>query len=161
MNEKVLDLLFLGHLTVDGIKPLSRVEWDLNNEEVKFLSSLGLSTKRVSRKTLNGSTVVHVVFGREEEILEEYFQMFNEEPLSKTPEITEAEGEFFGYPKCCVKSFIDTKGEHIPNGLVNEEQSILYHWACPGCLETPKLLPTYRKIWQQIRNRGARTTPSS
>ncbi len=145
---------YLVQLTVEGIKPLSRLEWNLTNEQTESLAdNSGLYFGRVSRQPVEGhelTRVVHVVFSRYLEILRKYSECFSGKTLLYTPDMICQEGDFFGYPRCCVESFIATDDQRLPNGLSQEDQAILYHWACPDCKETPKIVPEYRRIWKQI-----------
>lgn len=150
MDEKSRGLIFLAHLTLAGIKPLRRVEWDLAAEEMQYLTDLDLHVQRVTRSTLGGGPIVQVVFSRNETTLVEYLRCFEGTSLEKTPEIIRQEGRFFGFPSCCVESFIRTGGEQLPNGLAPEDQGILYHWVCPSCRVTPELVAQYRRVWRKI-----------
>ncbi len=149
-----LEKNYLVQLTVEGIKPLSRIEWGLTNEQTRSLTNdSGLVFGRVSRQPVEGhekTRVTHDVFSRCLEVVRQYSRCFNGRTLLYTPDMIREEGDFFGYPECCVESFIKTEGQPIPNGLPKEDQAILFHWACPDCKETPKLVPEYRRIWQEI-----------
>src|SRR3989338_9904850 len=141
------DLDFLAGLTTEGVKPLSRVEWDLGLEELQTLRALGLRYRKVHRVALDGTVVTHVVFSRDASLVDCYHNQFEGTTLVKTPEVIRSEGEFFGFPSCCVESFIATGESHVPNELSPQDQSLLYHLACPGCRLTPDLVPRYRALW--------------
>jgi hypothetical protein len=152
MDERARDLKYLAQLTLERIKPLSRLEWDIGEEQVRALTDRGLHVQRVCREALNGNKITHVVFSRDTGTLQEYVGCFDNKSLLKTPDAIRQEGRFFGYPECCVESFIVTEGGQPPNKLAPEDQAILYHWACPDCQETPKLVPSYRRVWRQINS---------
>lgn len=145
-------LAFLAVLTARRIKPASRWERPLDGEACEALRTLGLEVRRVSRRTANGGTVIETVFSRESSLLNEYFQRWEGASIDKTEATKRSEGRFFGYPACCVEAFV-AKG-YAPNGLAPEDQRILFHWACEGCVVTPGLLARYREVWSRIRSGG-------
>lgn len=144
------DLIYLGLLTLNWIKPLSRMERDLTEKEELFLQKLGLKIRRITRIALNGNKVIHAVFSLSERILDLYIRMFDNLTLLKTPDMIWLEGIFFGFPECCIQSFIDTNEGHPKNGLTPENQAILFHWVCPNCQITPQLIPLYRQVWEKV-----------
>lgn len=150
--QKGFDLVYLALLTAEGVKRLSRVEWALKPREEQYLLGLDLQVGRVTRVTLDGNQVVHGVFSRDRELLDSYRWDFDGFPLVETSPVIRAEGYYFTYPECCVEAHIDPETRHQPNGLPSEDQAILYHWACRGCTETPRLVPRYREIWRRAQN---------
>lgn len=142
-----LELVYLGMLTREGMKPLSRWEERFGRREVKILKKLGLETEIVERRLATQKKVDELIFSRDRKYLHIYAQNFRDKPLKKTPETMRLEGRLFGYPECCVEQFI-SEG-YRPNGLDPEDQQILFHWACRDCKLTPLLLPDYHRIHQE------------
>jgi len=58
------DLSYLALLTKEDIKPLSRWEGIINHKKIKALQNLGLRTKLIERKLLNGSTTGELIFSK-------------------------------------------------------------------------------------------------
>lgn len=143
------DLLYLGLLTKERVKPLSRWEGEFGRTEIKALKSLGLKTKSVKRPLESGGTSEELIFGKDGKLIGEYADAFEKKPISYSRECTLLEGRLFGYPECCARSF--ASHGYSPNGLSEEDQRILFHWACPGCRVTPRLLPHYRAAYEEAK----------
>jgi len=144
------DLSYLALLTKEDIKPLSRWEGSINHKKIKALQNLGLRTKLIERKLLNGSTTGELIFSKSTNYLDFYTNHFDKTHIRKDYETTVTEGFLFGYPGCCVKNFAEngyTKNDYNRSG-----QEILFHWACPGCEITPSLLPYYEKIYNDCKD---------
>jgi hypothetical protein len=157
------DLLYLGLLTREQVKPLSRWEGEFRRTEIKALKSLGLKTKTVERYLASGRIFQELIFGEDAEMIRAYANAFAKKPIDHSRHTALLEGRLFGYPGCCVDSFV-THG-YVPNGLDEEDQKILFHWACSDCKVTPVLLPRYRNIYEEtqrlrsewgVRNAGGR-----
>ncbi len=144
------ELACLALLTQEGIKPLSRWESALPLRATQTLAKLGLSVARVPRLLRNGSWVEEVIFSARSECITEYIQLFYGQPLSKSPQHQRDEGRLFGYPSCCVEHFI--RRPYDVNGLSPADQRVLFHWACPNCRATGKLLPAYHRIHRILRD---------
>lgn len=143
------DLLYLGLLTKEQIKPLSRWEGEFGRTEIRTLKSVGLKTKSVRRPLESGGTSEELIFGKDRGLIGEYVDAFEKKPISYSRESTLREGRLFGYPECCARSF--ASHGYSPNGLSEDDQRILFHWACPGCKVTPRLLPDYRAAYEEAR----------
>jgi hypothetical protein len=144
LREHDLQLAFLALLTLKGVKPTSRWERALGEAEREALRGLGLTVRAVQRHTLEGGEVVETLFSTDPDRLEEYAARFEGRPLDKSQPTRRFEGNAFGYPSCCVEAFV--RAPYQPNDLAREDQELLFHWACPGCRETPDLLPLYREL---------------
>lgn len=143
------DLLYLGLLTKERIKPLSRWEGEFGRTEINALKSLGLKTRSVKRPLESGGKSEELIFGKDRKLMDEYADVFERKPISYSRECTLLEGKLFGYPECCARSFAGHG--YLPNGLSEDDQRILFHWACPGCRITPGLLPEYRAAYQEAQ----------
>jgi hypothetical protein len=143
------DLLFLALLTAEGIKPLSRWEGPLPPHQWQMLTRLGLHVSTVHRTTEWNRTTTHVIFSRDRARLEAHRAAFEGTPMRYDPERMRREGLDFGYPPCCVEAFV--KNGYQSNGFSAADQDVLFHWACPGCEETRRLLPAYRRIYRRVR----------
>jgi uncharacterized protein (UPF0212 family) len=152
MNTKRLallpfDLAYLVLLTENGTKPLSRWEGMAQVGIEDALKAAGLKFATVCRSLRNGKFTTELVFGKSEAYLDLYFRRFNGSLIEKSLEAQRIEGYLFGFPSCCVESF--ARYGYRPNGLVAEDQRLLFHCACPACRVTPLLLPSYRSAYRQ------------
>ncbi|MFQ6103003.1 MAG: hypothetical protein ACE5OP_01780 [Candidatus Glassbacteria bacterium] len=144
MKQHDFQLAYLVLLTLKEIKPLSRWERPLEREYVDIIEEIGLFHRLVSRKLRAGDTVCELVFSLSEELLLRYSEEFEDTQIDKSAVTRRKEGSFFGYPECCIEHFIEKPYDR--NHLSPEDQEILFHWACPRCEITAKLLPRYREI---------------
>lgn len=87
-------------------------------------------------------------FAASQDGLDRYVAECHGAPVANTPAQIEREGVLLGYPACCAAAF--ARAPYAPNGLAPADQAILFHWACPGCRETPRLLPPYREVFERI-----------
>ncbi|MGC8989566.1 MAG: hypothetical protein ACP5MD_05545, partial [Verrucomicrobiia bacterium] len=140
---------YLALLTCAGLKPMSRLENRSNPGHQRVLQAAGLKTRVIHRWTRSGKRVSEIIFARSDDVLSEYAARFDNKTLERTPDDMRFEGRKFGYPACCVESYI-TRG-YAPNSLRCADQRILFHWACDGCKITPALLPEYRRVYRQCR----------
>lgn len=144
------EAIYLGVLTARGIKPLSRLEYEVAPEILDLLQDLGLAVTSVTRVAQNGARVIHWVFGRDSELLERYVSEFDGTILLERDAPTiRTEARYFGFPTCCAETYI--RDPHAANSLTPEEQALLFHRACPGCVETPRLIPLYRSALEEAR----------
>jgi len=148
-NDIDFELIYLGLLTKESVKPLSRWEKDFGLSEIKFLKSFGLRSMAIERYLTTGRIIEELIFSKSKELLNEYANLFKKTPIRYTPATIELEGRFFGYPDCCIRSYINY-GE-LNNGFAKDEQALLFHWACPDCRITPKLIPRYRAIYEDAK----------
>lgn len=143
------DLVYLGLLTKEQVKPLSRWEGEFGSGEIKALKSLGLRSRSIERRLESGRRIEELVFSRSDEPIEAYAEAFERSRVDNSFETALLEGRLFGYPECCVKSFA-THG-YLPNELASEDQEILFYWACPDCKVTRGLLPRYRSAHEEAK----------
>jgi len=155
--KKDFQLAFLACLTSQGLKPMSRWEKPLARSEEKTLEELGLAVGRARRSALSGKEVAETLFSRHHALVELYRERFDGRPLDRGSAVQRIEGLLFGFPGCCVESFL--RQPYRPNGLDPAEQRILFHWSCPDCEPTRLLLPRYRLIHRQLEEIGC-TPPS-
>jgi hypothetical protein len=141
------ELRYLLNFTTAGLKPLSRWEKELPWGERSEIKKRGLKVAVIPRVTLSGKKVREVIFGLKKEPLELYQRYFWGSFFKRTPEVQKLEGELFGYPKCCIESYV--KRGYQENGFSREDQEILFHWACFKCQKTHRLLPLYRKVYEE------------
>lgn len=143
------ELLYLALLTAEGIKTLSRWEMHLDHDQLNALERLGLHGSTLTRGTQWGRLVTHAIFSRSRSSLQKHRSAFNGGAISFEAQSVRREGLDFGYPACCVDAFI-ARG-YQRNGFASEDQSILFHWACPGCEKTRCILSDYRRIFKRVR----------
>jgi hypothetical protein len=137
------DAVYLAILTLRGLKPLSRLEYAVDAACLDWLAEVRLLVVAVMRPTRNGVPVRHLVMSRDAGTLRRYCDEFDGQPLcGETPAVVRREAHYFGYPACCAEAYI--RAPHAPNGLVPDDQALLFHRACPGCRVTPTLIPGYR-----------------
>ena len=143
------ELAYLSLLTKEGLKPLSRWEKPFDGATQEGLRRLGLKTCVVNRSVQTGRVVRELLLSTSDESLEVYAARFAGSPVRHDAETVRFEGRLFGYPPCCVESFA-TRG-YVRNSLRRRDQRLLFHWACPGCAVTPRLLPNYWRIYRACR----------
>ena len=139
-----LQLAYLVMLTHQGLKPLSRWEGCLNDEAQDTIRSSGLVLDTVTRRTLMGRKCTETIFALDKSHTDLYQRRFHDTVFKHTPDRVRLEGQLFGYPPCCVDTFI--RNPYVQNRLCPEDQEILFHWACRDCLITPELLREYRLV---------------
>jgi hypothetical protein len=150
LKEIDFELAYLALLTCEGIKPLSRWEKPVDNNGLELLRQLGLLTKQVTRTVKTGKKVIETIFGRLPGYIQLYEQRFAGAPIDKSAQTQRFEGFLFGYPACCVDQYISRP--YAPNNLQEQDQKILFHWACKDCKITPALLPAYRRLYDLLNN---------
>lgn len=138
------ELVYLALLTREGLKPLSRWEKSLDTSGLELLRQVGLLTRQVRRTVKTGETVIETIFSRTPAYIQLYQRSFAETPIDKSARTQRIEGFLFGYPPCCIEQYI--RKPYVPNNLLEKEQEILFHWACPACEITPILLDSYKSI---------------
>lgn len=143
------ELALLAVLVVEGWKPLARWEHPLPPERHDDLAALGLSTRRIRRHTPAGALVHETVLSRHVGLLELYAEAFDGTSLRIDTAQARLEGWLFGFPPCCVMAYVEHG--YAPNTLPPGEQAELFHWACPGCAITPRILPHHRDIVRRLR----------
>ena len=141
------ELRYLMLLSERGLKPLSRWEGPFGRREEAAVDALGLGSRTIRRRLRGGDPIRELVFGRSPGYLELYARRLEGTRLGHTAERQRLEGFLFGYPSCCVESFI--RYGYRENDLAAEDQELLFHWACRGCRITPALLGEYRRIWSE------------
>ena len=138
------ELAYLALLTCEGIKPLSRWEKPLDDNGLELLRKMGLLTSQVQRTVKSGRIVVETIFSPTPAFIQLYEHSFSEIPIDKSARTQRIEGFLFGYPACCIEQYIHKP--YAPNNLPDQEQKILFHWACRDCEVTPVLLDAYKCI---------------
>lgn len=143
------ELALLAVLVVEGWKPLARWEHALTAERHDDLAALGLRSRSIRRSTAAGTLVLETVLSRDTGTLDLYAEAFDETPLRISPAQARLEGWLLGFPPCCVMAYVEHG--YAANGLEREAQAELFHWACPGCTITPRLLPKLRDVTRRLR----------
>jgi hypothetical protein len=156
------ELEYLILLTRAGLKPLSRWEAGLGGDARRAVEGTGLFVDTVERRTRLGRRVHETVFARRSRHVDAYRKRYDKTRLKDAPEDARYQGQLFGYPSCCVSTFIERP--YTPNGLARRDQEILFHWACPSCNATPGLVREYRRageIWGNglVVPKGSRGQP--
>ncbi|MDZ7337199.1 MAG: hypothetical protein ONB30_01520 [candidate division KSB1 bacterium] len=149
-NTLEFDFVYLAHLTEAGLKPLSRWEKPVGPEGHRLLRRLRLRTATAQRLLQNGDRTTELLFSRTELPIELYVKQFDHRPITKSAAERRVEGFLFGYPPCCVESFLCNG--YQPNGLAVEDQRLFFHWACPNCVVTPLLVPHYRAVFEDCQH---------
>jgi len=138
------ELAYLALLTREGIKPLSRWEKPTDDRTLLALRGMGLYTERIRRKVRLGKAFDETIFSRTCMHLEIYAAHFRDRPVDKSAETVRVEGFLFGYPPCCVSHYV--RRPYAPHEFPMQQQAILFHWTCRGCVITPSLIPYYERI---------------
>ena len=150
LKKNDFELSFLALLTCEGLKPLSRWEKPLADDEFVSLQQIGLHTKKISRTVKTGKIVSETIFSLSPGYIKLYEQRFGDTPIDKTAETQRFEGFLFGYPPCCIEQYI--RKPYAANNLEEKDQKILFHWACKNCKVTPFLLDSYRSLYRALSN---------
>jgi len=141
-------LAFLALLILEGVKPAGRWEKTLAPGLRGELKSLGLAVGVVKRFAQSGLELEETLFARVPERLQVYAARFDRRVIDKSAATRRFEGDFFGYPSCCVEAFIQQP--YAKNGLARKHQAILFHWACPGCRATTELFEDYKRLHRAL-----------
>lgn len=145
--ELALDAVALGLLTAARVKPLSRLEYPVDERVWQLLRRMDLRIASLARVAENGARVTHWAMAREASLLARYCAQYEGALLTVgVPEVVRSEARYFGYPACCADAF--AVHGYAPNDLEPADQEVLFHHACPGCVESPKLVPLYRQALQ-------------
>lgn len=150
IKEFDFQLAFLALLTGHGLKHLSRWEKPLDERILKLLQELDLLTRPIHRTVKTGKIITETIFSTTPGYIDIYESRFNGNPVDKSPSIQRLEGFLFGFPPCCVSQFI--KHPYAANNLDQNDQKILFHWACKNCKITQLLLPAYKNIYNLLQN---------
>ena len=150
LKEIDAELAYLAALTAQGLKPLSRWEKPLDDDALCLLGQLGLLTERIRRTVKTGKEVVETVFSKAQGYIDLYKQRFDDTPIDKSARTQRFEGFLFGHPPCCIEQYI--RQPYAPNSLPQDDQKILFHWACKDCQVTPTLLPAFRAIHEALNS---------
>ena len=143
------ELAYLALLTHDGLKPLSRWEKLLDKNGLALLQQMGLLTRRIRRTVKVGGDVIETIFSRTSVYIQLYEESFHDRPIDKSVHTQRFEGFLFGYPPCCVDQYIHKP--YAPNDLTQQDQEMLFHWACKDCIITAKLLHAYKGIYDWLK----------
>ena len=150
LKEIDFELAYLALLTCRGLKPLSRWEKPLADEGLELLQKMDLLTRQIRRTLKTGNEVVETIFSRLPAYIQLYEQLFANKPIDKSVQTQRFEGFVFGYPPCCVNQYI--RRSYARNNLTDQEQKILFHWACKNCKITPLLLHAYKDVYDLLNN---------
>jgi hypothetical protein len=150
LKEIDFELAYLALLTCEGFKPLSRWEKPLDDDGLEILQQMGLLTKQILRSVKTGKEVIETIFSRSPAYIQLYEQRFGNRPIDKSAQTQRFEGFLFGYPPCCINDYIHQP--YAPNNLTDQEQKILFHWACRDCKITPVLLCAYKSVHDLLNN---------
>ncbi|HPC95075.1 MAG TPA: hypothetical protein PLU87_09045 [Sedimentisphaerales bacterium] len=148
LKQVDFELAYLALLTREGLKPLSRWEKPLAEPGWAALTAMGLHVERVHRRLRSGKTFEETIFGKATAHLEIYAQHFRNRPVDKSAETVRIEGYLFGYPPCCIAQYI--RQAYAPHDFPVDQQKILFHWSCKGCVITPTLIPHYERIHRLV-----------
>ena len=147
-NDKLQEeAIYLGVLTSRGTKPLSRIEYPIEEKTLAVLQELDLIIQPVKRLTKNGSQVTHSILGTDEGLITEYMNIFDGSVIDgETSPVVLAEAYFFGYPSCCAQAYLSRNRSisRAANSLSPEDQALFFHTACPGCRVTPQFVSHYK-----------------
>lgn len=143
------ELALLSVLVVEGWKPLARWEHGLPSARRDDLAALGLHSRTITRRTTAGVAVLETVISRDEGLLALHAEVFDATPLRIDAALARLEGWLLGFPPCCVASYV--AHGYAANGLAPADQAELFHWACPGCTITPRILPHLRDVTRRLR----------
>ena len=165
-NDLELDAIYLGVLTAKRVKPLSRLEYPITACIMDAIKGMGLIVEPVVRLVKSGARVEHWIMGKEHSLIDQHRSDFDGIPLEENlAQAVKLEARYFGYPICCAKAYIEVP--YTPNDLTPQDQKLLFHYACPGCEKTPRLIPLYqlafdeaeilyKRLWKGI---GIKNTP--
>lgn len=142
------DLAYLALLTLEGIKPLSRWEKAAADPVVEALQTMDLRVEHIRRKVRSGKVFDETIFGRSAVHAAIYAEHFRDRPVDKSAETVRVEGFLFGYPPCCIAQYI--RQPYAPHEFPMQQQSILFHWSCRGCVITPSLIGHYERIHHAV-----------
>jgi hypothetical protein len=148
LKEIDFELAYLALLTFEGLKPLSRWEKPIDEEQVSLLKQMGLNVKQITRTVKTGRQVIETIFSKLPSYICLYEGRFQNTPVDKSSATVRFEGFMFGYPPCCTEEYV--QHPYAPNELNAESQKILFHWACKGCEITPRLLEQYKRVHQRL-----------
>jgi hypothetical protein len=150
LKETEFELAYLALLTREGLKPLSRWEKPLEDNELELLQRIGLLTKQIRRTVKTGKEVIETIFSTSAAYIQLYEKRFANTPIDKSAQTQHVEGFLFGFPPCCVDQYI--RHPYIKNTLTRQQQEILFHWACKDCKITPMLLPAYEDVYNFLNS---------
>ena len=148
LKKNDFELSYLALLTCKGLKPLSRWEKPLADNELASMQRMGLLTKKISRTVKTGKEVIETIFSLSPVHIKFYEQRFGDTLIDKSADTQRFEGFLFGYPPCCIEQYI--RKPYAANNLEEKDQKILFHWACKNCKVTPFLLESYRSLYSAL-----------
>ena len=147
-NDLELDAIYLGVLTAKRLKPLSRLEYPVMPRIMDVIRGMGLIIEPIKRFAQNGTVVNHWILGRDRSLIEQYQSDFEGKLLEENSDWkAKLEARYFGYPACCAEAYATSP--YTPNDLTPKDQQLFFHYACPGCEESPKLIPFYQSAFDE------------
>jgi hypothetical protein len=144
-----INALYIALVAFGGWKPLARWERGLPAARHDDLAALGLVSRSIQRRTAAGTVVHETVLARGSGPLALYAEAFDDTSLRIDAAQGRLEGWLLGFPSCCVAAYVEHG--YLANALAPAEQAELFHWACPGCTITPRLLPHLRDVTRRLR----------
>lgn len=150
-HQLLLETVYLVNLTAASLKPLSRIEYPISDQMEHYIRKQGLFVEKITQSVANGGEVHIIVLSKDRERIDEAKAIFDGRPMSLNAETIRTWGRLLGFPSCCVEFFANEETRHSPNNISPEDQSILFHWACPDCSVTRELIPAYRRIWEETQ----------
>ena len=84
LKEIDFELAYLAVLTREGLKPLSRWEKSLTDDDLVLLQRMGLLTRQVRRTVKTGREIVETIFSRTPAYIQLYEQAFGNTPIDKS-----------------------------------------------------------------------------
>jgi hypothetical protein len=156
-HHSLEEAIYLGVLTAQHVKPLSRLEYSVEPKVFEVFKRLRLATAPITRYAQSGAVVTHLVLSSKWSLIRQYQIAFAGTVIrGEIPVVVREEAKHFGYPACCAEAYL--REPYAPNGLTEEDKALLFHYACPGCKVTPRLIPLYESALaatRQILNRIA------
>ena len=144
------EAIYLGVLTANKIKPLSRLEYPVQPDVMALLRELGLSISTIARTAKDGEQVTHWILSTEHDLVAQYKTDFDNTPIQEgVASVIRSEADYFGYPVCCAEAY--SKDPNAPTDLAVDEQSLLFYRPCRGCLITWRAIPLYRSALKEAK----------
>ena len=146
--QQELEAIYLGVLTANKVKPLSRLEYPVQPDVMALLKELGLLTSAITRTAKDGTQVTHWILGTDQDKIAQYRADFDNTPIKYGfGSVILAEARYFGYPACCAKAYF--AAPNAPSGFSADEQALLFYRPCRGCPTTRRAIPLYKSALKE------------